>query len=50
MPDRGLRRVLSIQHSAVPVAADQVQRATINRDHATQTVERLRTLATKGSL
>ena len=42
------RRVLSTQNSAVSIAADQVQRATINLDLATRTVERLRPLAAKG--
>lgn len=42
------RRVLSTQRSAATVAADQVQRATTNLEHATRTTERLRPLADKG--
>ena len=42
------QRLVSTQRSAAAVAADQVDRATANLDHATRTVERLRPLAAKG--
>jgi membrane fusion protein, multidrug efflux system len=41
-------RVLSTQHSAATIAADQVRRANANLDLAARTVERLRPLAAKG--